>query len=115
MSEEQARAVGTRIERLHTRILELHRPVYGLSDDERAARCDAQFGAVTTLVGMPAEHVGDVEIKLAVLCRRLREDGQGVTSPNGALTLMLAESARDDVGRFAVLSGVARSAVPACS
>ena len=112
MSEEQARAAGTRIDRLHTRILELHRPVYGLSDDERAARCDAQFGAVTALVGMPAENFGDVEIKLAVLCRRLRDDGQGITSPNGALTLMLADSARDDIGRLAGLGAPEGLVVP---
>ena len=103
MSDQQRLVAGTRIGRLYTRILELHTPVYGLSDDERAARCDAQFGAVTALVGMPAETPGDVECKLAVLCQRLRSDGQGITSPNGALTLMLADSARDDVGRLALL------------
>ena len=103
MSEEQARGAGTRIGRLYTRILELHTPVYGISDDERAARCDAQFAAVTALVGMLAETLGDVECKLAVLCRRLRSDGQSITSPNGALTLLLAESARDDLSRLGIL------------
>ena len=103
MSEEPTAAAATQIGRHYLRILPLHQPVFGLSDDERRARCEARFEAVTALVGMPAETMGDVECKLAVLCRRLRSDGQGITSPNGALTLMLAESARDDIGRLAVL------------
>ena len=62
---------------------------------------------------MPAENFGDVEIKLAVLCRRLRDDGQGITSPNGALTLMLADSARDDIGRLAGLGAPEGLVAPA--
>lgn len=104
MSDQRAEAKTTLIGRHYLRILELHMPVSGLSDDQRGARCDAQFGAVTALVGMAAETLGDVECKLTVLCQRLRSDGQGITSPNGALTLMLAESARDDAHRLTMLA-----------
>ena len=104
MSEQPMPMANSRIGRHYRRILELHVPVSGLSDDERGARCDAQFGAVTALVGMAAENIDDVTCKLAVLCQRLRSDGQSITSPNGALSLMLAESARDDVHRLAVLA-----------
>lgn len=86
------------------RLAHLHQPVYGLSDDERAARCDAQFEATSALVGMLAESLGDVDLKLAVLCRRLRSDGQPISSSNGKLTLLLAESVRDDISRLSVLA-----------
>ena len=50
----------------------------------------------------PAETLADVDLKLAVLCARLRSEDYAPTSPNGALTALLGESAREDIGRLAI-------------
>jgi len=103
MSED---TVGTQISRLYHRLVTLEQPVTGLSDTERADRNDSIAGLVGSLVRLPAMDLDDVADKLAVLCNRLRAEDCGVNSPNGALTALLAESARDDLGRL-ILRGAA--------
>jgi hypothetical protein len=79
-------------------------PVTGLSDDARAERNDEIAQMVGSLVRLPAAGLEDVASKLAVLCNRLRAEDCGVTAPHGALTALLAESARDDLGRLILRS-----------
>ena len=102
MTAEPAFSGTTPVAHWYRRLLELQRPQRGLSDDERAARCDAIFQATTTLMHQPAETLADVDLKLAVLCARLRSEDYAPTSPNGALTALLGESAREDIGRLAI-------------
>ena len=102
MTTEVTFSGTTPIAHWYRRLLELQRPQRGLSDDERAARCDAIFQATTALMRMPAETLADIELKLAVLCARLRSEDYAPTSPNGALTVLLGEAARNDIGRIAI-------------
>ena len=102
MVDETAFSGVTPILHWYRRLLELRHPQHGLSDDERAARCDAIFQATTALMHQPAETLADVDLKLAVLCARLRSEDYAPTSPNGALTALLGESAREDIGRLAI-------------
>ena len=96
---------GTQIGRLYQKLVQREQPVTGLSDEARAERNDEIAGMVGSLVRLPAANLDDVAAKLAVLCSRLRAEECGVNSPNGALTALLAESARDDLGRL-ILRGI---------
>ena len=49
----------------------------------------------------PAETLDDIVSKLAVLCDRLRAEGD-IVSETGRLTLLVAESARADAARLAI-------------
>jgi len=91
---------GTQIGRLYQTLVQKEQPVTGLSDEARADRNDEIARMVGSLVRLPAADFGDVVAKLAVLCNRLRAEDCGVTSPHGALTALLAESARDNLGRL---------------
>ena len=91
---------ATQIGRLYHRLVTLEQPVTGLTDDQRAERNDAIASLVGSLVRLPAADMDDVADKLAVLCARLRAEDVSPLSANGALTLLLAESARDDLGRL---------------
>ena len=99
MTAEVTFSGTTPVAHWYRRLLELQRPQRGLSDDERAARCDAIFQATTALMHQPAETLADIELKLAVLCTRLRSEDCAPTSPNGALTALLGEAVRDDIIR----------------
>jgi hypothetical protein len=57
----------------------------------------------------PAESLEDIGRKLAVLCDRLRAEGD-VVSENGRLSLLVAESARADVARLSALETGSREA-----
>ena len=85
----------------YMRLLQLQRPQYGLTDDARAARCDSIAEATTVLMRHQAETLDDIACKLAVLCDRLRAEGD-VVSENGRLTLLIAEAARADAARMAM-------------
>jgi hypothetical protein len=98
-------AAGTQIGRLYQTLVQKEQPVTGLSDEARADRNDEIARMVGALVRLPATNFDDVAAKLAVLCHRLRGEDCGVTSPNGALTALLAESARDDLGRLILRRG----------
>ncbi|CAK0750067.1 conserved hypothetical protein [Azospirillaceae bacterium] len=109
MSDDSNDAADTQISRLYNRLVTLEQPVSGLSDGERAERNDEIARMVGALVRLPATTLGDVAAKLAVLCNRLRAEDCGVNSANGALTALLAEAARDDLGRL-ILRGSAAGA-----
>lgn len=100
MSEEASSPATTPVGRAYRKLLQVQRPQYGLSDQARADRCDGIAGATTVMMRHPAETPDDVACKLAVLCDRLRAEGD-VVSENGRLTLLLAEAARADVERLA--------------
>lgn len=97
---------GTQIGRLYQRLVTREQPVTGLTDGERADRNDVIAGMVGSLVRLPATNLDDVAAKLAVLCNRLRAEDHSPISPYGALTALLAESARDDLGRLILRSAV---------
>lgn len=82
----------------------LAQPMPGLTDVERAGRGDRIASAVTGLVRLPAETLGDVGCKLAVVGDRLRFEDHTLTSPFSALTILLLDSARDDLARLAILA-----------
>ena len=105
MSEEALPPVTTPVGRSYRKLLQVQRPQYGLSDDARAARCDAIAEATTILMRHPAESLEDIASKLAVLCDRLRAEGD-VVSENGRLTLLIAEAARADAARLEIQLGV---------
>jgi len=96
---------GTQISRIFQRLARLQQPEYGLSDDERGERNDRIANAVTGLMRVPGDTLDDIGCKLAVVCARLRAEDHCPSSPNGALTILLAESARDDVVRMAAAEG----------
>ncbi len=102
MTVEPAFSGTTPVAHWYHRLLELKRPQRGISEDERAARNDAIFQATSALMHQPAETLADIDLKLAVLCARLRSEDFAPTSPNGALTALLGESVREDVGRLSV-------------
>ena len=91
---------GTQISRLYQTLVQKEQPVTGLADEARADRNDETARMVGSLVRLPAAGLEVVAAKLAVLCARLRAEDFGVNSPHGALTALLAESARDDLGRL---------------
>ena len=99
MTTEVTYSGTTPVTHWYRRLLELQRPQRGLSDDERAVRNDAIFQTTTALMHQSAETLTDIELKLAVLCARLRSEDYAPTSPNGALTVLLGEAVREDVGR----------------
>lgn len=99
---------GTQIGRLFKRLVIMEQPVSGLTDDERADRNDTIMEVVGSLVKLPATGLNDVADKLAILCSRLRAEGASPTSPNGALTTLLAQSAEDDLKRL-ILRGAGGS------
>ncbi|MBF0562319.1 MAG: hypothetical protein HQL37_09915 [Alphaproteobacteria bacterium] len=101
MSEETLPSGETPVARDYRKLVVLERPEYGLSDDTRAARCAAIEQATSVLIRHPAETVGDIACKLALLCDRLRAMGD-VVSEAGQLTLLVAESARADAARLAI-------------
>lgn len=105
MSEEALPPATTPVGRSYRKLLQVQRPQYGLSDDARAARCDAIAEATTILMRHPAESLEDIASKLAVLCDRLRAEGD-VVSENGRLTLLIAEAARADAARLDIQLGV---------
>ena len=104
MTNESSPPTGTPVTRSYRNLVTLQRPQYGLTDDARAARCDSIAGATTVLMRHPAETLDDIAYKLAVLCDRLRAEGD-VVSENGRLTLLIAEAARADAVRLAVWVG----------
>ena len=101
---------GTQIGRLYQTLIQKEQPVTGLGDQARADRNDEITRMVGSLVRLPAAGLEDVAAKLAVLCNRLRAEDCGVNSPHGALTALLAESARDDLGRLILRAGKADEA-----
>ena len=110
MSDDSA---GTQIGRLYQTLVQKEQPVTGLSDEARADRNDEIARMVGSLVRLPAVGLEDVAAKLSVLCNRLRAEDCGVNSVNGALTALLAESARDDLGRL-ILRSVSPGPINVC-
>lgn len=103
MTDESLPLTKTPVTRSYRNLVSLQRPQYGLTDDARAARCDSIAEATTVLMRHPAETLDDIACKLAVLCDRLRAEGD-VVSENGRLTLLIAEAARADAARLASLT-----------
>ena len=101
MSDDNLPPPETPVARSYRTLVALQRPQHGLTDDARAARCDAIAGATTLVMRHPAEALDDIVCKLAVLCDRLRAEGD-VVSENGRLTLLIAEAARADAARLAI-------------
>ena len=66
------------------------------SDDQMNALLDELFVMTTRLAQAPARDAKDLSLKLAVLCRRLRED-VAPENRGDVLTYLLAEAIRDDV------------------
>ncbi|MBF0561274.1 MAG: hypothetical protein HQL37_04485, partial [Alphaproteobacteria bacterium] len=87
MSTETLPIPETPVARGYRKLVALQRPQYGLSDDARAGRCDSIAEATTVLMRHPAETLDDIVSKLAVLCDRLRAEGD-VVSETGRLTLL---------------------------
>ena len=104
MTNESFPLAETPVTRSYRNLVTLQRPQYGLTDDARAARCDSIANETTVLMRHPAETLDDIACKLAVLCDRLRAEGD-VVSENGRLTLLIAEAARADVARMSVRVG----------
>ncbi len=104
MTDEALPPTGTPVTRSYRNLVTLQRPQYGLTDDARAARCDSIAEATSVLMRHPAETLDDIACKLAVLCDRLRAEGD-VMSENGRLTLLIAEAARADTARMAMRVG----------
>lgn len=96
---------GTPVERLYVRLVRLAHPVHDLTDEARAARCDAIAQGVGALARLPSERLADVERKLAMLSTWLRTEDHASTSLFGLISILLAESARDDVARLAITAG----------
>ncbi|MEI8397352.1 MAG: hypothetical protein WCF85_21755 [Rhodospirillaceae bacterium] len=101
MSSDNISSANTPVARSYRKLVALQRPRYGLTDDARAARCDSIAEETTVLMRHSAENLDDIACKLAVLCDRLRAEGD-VVSENGRLTLLLAEAARADAVRMAI-------------
>ena len=99
MPEKSLSVAETPVARSYRKLVALQRPQYGLTDDARAARCDSIAEEATVLMRHPAETLGDIVCKLAVLCDRLRAEGD-VSSENGRLTLLVAEAAQADAERL---------------
>ena len=104
MTDESLPLTETPVTRSYRNLVSLQRPQYGLTDDARATRCDSIAEATTVLMRHPAETLDDIAYKLAILCDRLRAEGD-VVSENGRLTLLVAEAARADAARLAVWVG----------
>ncbi len=103
----------TQIESVYRKVLALreNQPPRGCTDQEMAAwvdRHDSLEGAIGTL---RAENLRDIEIKVAVLCDRLREN-LPVDEPPANVDFIIAQSARDDLRRIAGESGAAKVAQP---
>lgn len=104
MNDGDATGQDTPVQRLYRGLVMLAQPMSGLTDTERAGRGDRIASAVTGLVRLPAETLGDVGCKLAVVGDRLRSEDHTLTSPFSALTILLLDSARDDLARRAILA-----------
>lgn len=104
MNDGDATGQDTPVQRLYRGLVMLAQPMPGLTDAERAGRGDRIASAVTGLVRLPAETLGDVGCKLAVVGDRLRSEDHTLTSPFSALTILLLNSARDDLARLAILA-----------
>lgn len=104
MTDGNSTGQNTPVQRLYRRLVALSQPASGLTDAERAGRGDRIASAVTGMVRLPAESLGDVGCKLAVVGDRLRTEDHALASPFGTLTILLLDSARDDLARLAVLA-----------
>lgn len=104
MNDGDAIGQDTPVQRLYRRLVGLAQPMSGLTDAERAGRGDRIASAVTGMVRLPADSLGDVGCKLAVVGDRLRTEDHTACSPFGALTILLLDSARDDLVRLAILT-----------
>lgn len=84
------------VQRLHDEVAALTRATaLPQTDEAMTTRLDQLFGAACRLAQAPAVTATDLDLKLAVLCRRLREhldpDDRGAV-----LTYLLAEAVRDE-------------------
>lgn len=87
---------GTLVQRLNVEITaQIRSTAATLPDDEMIRRLDELFTTVGRLAHAPALNSSDLDVKLTVLCRQLREhldpDDRGAV-----LTYLLAEAVRDD-------------------
>lgn len=105
----------TPVYRRYRELMMASRPETGLTDEERGARGDRIASMVTALVRLPSETLEDVGCKLAVVGDRLRSENHTVSSPFGALTMMLLISAHDDLSRLAVTLGAGGEEAPGAS
>lgn len=84
------------VQRLHDEVAALTRATaFPQSDDVMTARVDALFTVSTRLSQAPSLTAVDLDLKLSVLCRRLR-DQLDPDDRGGVLTYLLAEAVRDD-------------------
>lgn len=82
MNDGDATGQDTPVQRLYRGLVMLPQPMPGLTDAERAGRGDRIAAAVTGLVRLPGETLGDVACKLAVVGDRLRSEDHTLTSPS---------------------------------
>lgn len=87
----------TPVRRVHERLLALSVPVSGLGEEGLAERSRVQAALVEELVRAPAVGLEDVWRKVTWVGERLRQEGHVRSSAFGALTLLLLDSARDDL------------------
>ncbi|MFV3130545.1 hypothetical protein [Niveispirillum sp. KHB5.9] len=104
---KEPRGGDTPVRRLHQKLIDLSCPLPGLSEDARVERNQQQAVTVTALAQMPAVGPADVWRKVAVVGDRLRTEGHARSSAFGALTLMLLDSACDDLAAMAAYSASA--------
>lgn len=114
MSRDSTTGSETAIGRLYRRLVALTQPASGLTDEVRAGRNDQIAFLITSMARLPAEGLPDVGTKLAVVGMRLRTEDHSPASPFGFQTLLLLESARDDLARLtAAVAGREREGPPA--
>jgi hypothetical protein len=96
LPEEVRTLAKSLIEQIYERVMLLEAmSAESCPEQDMGKRLDDLFSAATMLSQAPAGSIGDVALKLDVLCRRMRES----TSPEHSgevLTYMLAESIRSD-------------------
>jgi len=92
---------STSIGRLVRRWLTDSCPVPGAGEEETATRCDRLADAVQSLGILPAQDWTDTAAKLSVLTARLRQTASAADL-DAMLSVLLAESVRDDVVRLSV-------------
>lgn len=96
MSKKKQKPVGL-VRRLVNEIGALTRRAnQSLSDKEMDEVCERLLASSAHLVNAPASDVLDIDLKLAILCRRLR-DHLDPEDQGAVVNALLAESIRDDL------------------
>lgn len=96
MSKKKHKSVGL-VLRLVSEIGALMRRAnQPLSDEEMDEVCERLLSSSAHLVNAPASDARDIDLKIAILCRRLR-DQLDPEDQGAVVNALLAESIRDDL------------------